>query len=346
MRRFLLIILMLFAFSSRVYAQELTVPTVPERAEKFMPSNGDNFAEGLLEVLRDVLMYIRPDIREAAAVCFKIIALMMLVSLLSATRGSAPNSVNLASSVGVALILLESSNSLINLAIETITQISEYGKLLLPVMTAALAGQGGVSTSATLYTGTALFDAILTAIIGKILKPMIFLFLFLAIASSAIGDDRLLKLRDTIKWFMTWSLKTILYIYTGYIGITGVVSGSTDAAALKAAKLTISSVVPIVGGILSDASEAVLVGAGTVKNAAGIYGLFAIIALWIEPFMLIGIHYLFLKAAVSVCAVFSSKSSISLIQDFTTAMGLLLAMTGSICLMLLISLVCFFRGVG
>ena len=213
-------------------------------------------------------------------------------------------------------------------------------------MTAALAGQGGVSTSATLYTGTALFDAILTAIIGKILKPMIFLFLFLAIASSAIGDDRLLKLRDTIKWFMTWSLKTILYIYTGYIGITGVVSGSTDAAALKAAKLTISSVVPIVGGILSDASEAVLVSVGIAKNAAGIYGIFAILSIFLRPFLKLGTHYLMLKATSSICSLFGSKNICNLINDFSTAMGLILAMAGTVCVFLLIATICFMKGAG
>ncbi len=341
-----MILLVILAFVIPVHAHDLTAPTVPPSAEKFMPSNQESFAEGLLEILRDALMYIRPDLKEATSVCLKIVAIVMLVSLLRTFPGSSERTVNLVVSLGISLILLESSNSLINLASVTITEISEYGKLLLPVMTAAMAGQGGISTSASLYTATALFDALLTAIIGKLLRPLIFLFLFLAVASSAIGEEKLHKLRDTIKWVMTWMLKTILYIYTGYIGITGVVSGTTDAAALKAAKLTISGIVPIVGGILSDASEAVLVSAGAVKNAAGIYGLFAVIAMWIGPFMQIGVHYLLLKATASICSVFASKQCTSLIQDFSSAMGLLLAMTGAICLMLLISLVCFLRGVG
>ena len=141
-------------------------------------------------------------------------------------------------------------------------------------------------------------------------------------------------------------LKTILYIYTAFIGISGVVSGTTDAAALKAAKLTISSVVPVVGGILSDASDAVLVSATTVKNAAGIYGMFAVLSIWIGPFLRTGAHYLLLKVTGAVCASFANKASTELIEDFTTAQGLLLAMTGANCLLLLISLVCFLRSVG
>ena len=329
-----------------VQAQELTAPTVPKHAEKFMPPQQESFMDGFLEVLRDALLSIRPDLKEAAAVCLSIVSVVIGISLLRSFPDCSEQTATLAGSIGIAVLLLKSSGSLINLAAATVTEVSEYGKLLLPVMTAAMAAQGGVSTSAAIYAATAFFDALLTAVIGKVLTPLIYIFLLLSVAGSAIGQDTIKKLRDTIKWVVTWSLKTILYIYTGFIGITGAVSGTTDAVALKAAKLTISSVVPVIGGILSDASEAVLVGAGTVKNAAGIYGFFAIIAIWISPFLQIGVHYLLLKATGAVCTVFAGKEHTGLIQDFSSAMGLLLAMIGTICLMLLISLVCYLKGVG
>jgi hypothetical protein len=125
----------------------------------------------------------------------------------------------------------------------------------------------------------------------------------------------------------------------------GMGGGSADAAALKAAKLTISGAVPVVGGILSDASEAVLVSTPLVKNTAGIYGILAILALCMGPFLKIGAHYLMLKLTHAVTATIGSKELNSLIGGFSTAMGLLLAMTGSVCLLLLISTVCFMKGI-
>ena len=145
---------------------------------------------------------------------------------------------------------------------------------------------------------------------------------------------------------MLTKAKIILTIFTTYISITGVVSGSTDAAALKATKVTISSVVPVVGGILSDASEAVLVTAGLMKNAAGVYGMIAVLALFLNPFLRIGLQYLLLKATAALGGIFSVKEMSGLAEDFGTAMGLLLAMTGSVCLLLLISLFCFMKGMG
>jgi stage III sporulation protein AE len=138
----------------------------------------------------------------------------------------------------------------------------------------------------------------------------------------------------------------VLYIFTGYMSITGVISGTADAAAVKAAKLTISGVVPVVGGILSDASETVILSAGIMKNAVGIYGLLAVAAMWITPFLTIGAQFLMLKLTAAVCGVFGVKEASDLIADFSAAMGLVLAMTGAVCFFLLVSIVCFMKGMG
>lgn len=344
MRNLLLFILAASLFVVPVSALDITAPAVPDSGEKYMPRDTDNLLEGIGEVLRTAIMNLRPDLREAARVCLCIAAAVMTISILRTIPGLPQKTADYSCTLAVAGLLLNSANSMINLASETISQISEYGRLLLPVMTTALAAQGGVSTSTALYAVTAIFDSLLSTLISKFLTPLIYVFLALAIANSAVGGDMLKKLRDMVKGFLTWALKTLLYIFTGFISITGVVSGSTDAAALKAAKLTISGVVPVVGGILSDASEAVLVGAGTIKNAAGLYGMFAVLALWIEPFMKIGIHYLLLKATGSACEVFGGKQTTDLIGDFSSSMGLLLGMTGAVCLMLMISVICFMKG--
>lgn len=345
MRRIGLFILLLALISIPVRAVDLTAPTVPSFAEDFMVADPENLSEGIRQVMKEALGHIRPDMKEASGICLGIIGAVMVISLLRTVAGDGNRSVDLAGTVAVSAMFLSAAGALINLGAETVTQISEYGKLLLPVMSAALAAQGGISSSTALYTATAVFDAILSNLISRILLPLLYLYLALATANSAVGEDLLKRLRDGVKWLMTWLLKTILYVFTGFISITGVVSGPTDAAALKAAKLTISGFVPVVGGILSDASEAVLVSAGTVKNAVGLYGLFAVLAIWMGPFLRIGAHYLLLRFTGAVCSVFGSKRITDLIQDFATAMGFLLAMTGSVCLMLLISTVCFMRGV-
>lgn len=346
MRKLILCLAVLITLSIHARAVEMTAPEVPSEGAAFMPDQTQHFGDAVMEILEDAVCYFMPDLREAAVSCGGVLAVVLALSLVTFFPGHRQGITELVGTIMTGTLLLRPANALIRLGVDTVTQLSEYGKLLLPVMAGALAAQGGVTSAAALYTGTAVFDAVLSGLISNVLVYGIYLFLALALGCGALEDPMLKKLRSGVKWAAAWCLKTILYVYTGYISITGVISGTTDAGALKAAKLTISGLVPVVGGILSDASEAVLVGAGTVKNAAGIYGMLAVIAVWIGPFLRIGAHYLVLKALGAVCEVFGIKAITELIGDFSTAMGLLLAMTGAVCLMLLISTICFMKGVG
>jgi len=345
MKRMIILIFLLLQLTIPVYALQIEAPPVPENGSQFMPEDTTSFADGLLQVLDKTLRRLHPDLTEAVGVGVRVFTAGLLFSVLKTAPKNGKRAAELAGVTGTAVILLGSSNALVHLAAETVRELSDYGKLLFPVMTAAMAAQGGVTTSAALYAGTTMLDSLLSSLLSGILVPAVYLFLAMAIIFAATGEEMLKRIRDLIRSAVGWCLRTILTVFTTYMSITGVVSGTTDAAALKAAKVTISSVVPVVGGILSDASEAVLVSAGMMKNAAGIYGILAVLAVFLTPFLRIGIHYLVLKVTAALCGILGSGGITGLTEDFSAAMGLLLAMTGSVCLLLLISTVCFMKGV-
>ena len=329
-----------------LYLTEFTAPAVPRSGAALMPENTDSFGDALLDLLGNTVSMLQPELVEAARICMSILAVVMLICIVKLFPKAGEKTSDFVASIGISALLLQKSNSLVHMSAQTIQEISQYGKLLLPVMTSAMAAQGGITTSTALYVGTALFDTFLCSILTRLLIPAVFIFLALTVANAALGEDLLKKMADFVKWLSVWILKIILYVFTGYMSITGVISGTTDAQVLKAAKLTISGMVPVVGGILSDASEAVLVGAGVVRNAAGIYGILAVLSIFAGPFLKIGCHYLLIKVTGAICGVFGVKGCTELISNFSTAMGLMLAMTGSICLLQMISTVCFLRGVG
>lgn len=345
MKKLILMIFIILVTAAPVQAAEIEPPQVPDVGEKYMPEDTESFSEGLWYIIKTAINAVNPSVIEAAGICLSLIGVVLLVSVLHNYSQNAQKVISLAGTVSVGVILLNPSGSLINLAVETVTELSQYGKLLLPVMTAALAAQGGVTSSAAMYTGTALFCSILTTLISKLIVPLIYIYLCLSVANTATGEEVLKSIKDFIKWLITWSMKTILYVFSGYMGITKIVSGSVDASTLRATKLTISGMIPVVGKLISDASETILVSAGIVKNTVGIYGLLAILSVIIGPFLKIGIQYLLLKLTGSVCTVFGSKQPVVLIQDFAKAMAMLLGMIGIIGLMLMISTVCFMKGV-
>lgn len=344
MKKILLILLLVSVMAVPVSAAEIEAPQVPDYAGELMPQDAKNFGEGLWYVVVTAVQQLRPELAQCGKICLQLIAAVMIMALIRGYEGKSKGIVDLVGVIAVSCMLLEPTGVLIHLGAETVEQISTYGKLLLPVMTAALAAQGGSTTSATLYTATALFDAVLSAAISGILIPMVYIFLCICVANAAFGEELLVRIQKFIQWLITWCLKTILYIFTGYISITGVITGTTDQAALKATKLTISGVVPVVGGILSDASEAILVSAGLIKNAAGVYGMLALLAIAVGPFLQIGVQYILLKMTSGICGIIGGGKISGLIDGFCTAMGFLLAMTGVVCVVQLVSTVCFMKG--
>lgn len=346
MKKLFMALLLVFALAVPASATEITAPEPPESAEEYLPEDRVSFSEGLWYVISMAMRELTPDISSCIHVCASLLGTALILSLLKTYEGKSKAVVDLAGVIAVACVLMDSTHSLIRIADETVTQLSEYGKLLIPVMTAALAAQGGSGSAAALYTATAFFDAVLSSSVTAILVPGIYVFLTVAIVNAAVGDALMKKMKDFVKWLLSWGLKIILYAFTGYVSITGVVSGTADQTALKAAKVTLGGMIPVVGGIISDASETILVGASLVKSSVGVYGLLVLIAIVVVPFLKIGLQYLLLKLTAAVCGIFCDKNITSLMEDFSGAMGLMLAMTGTVCLLFMISVVCFLRGMG
>ena len=346
MMKILLVIFLVLTLAIPASALEITPPAVPENGLAQMPEHTDSFGTALMELMQNGADLMPRELEQALQVSWDMVAAVLLFSLLMTVTGQADGVISIAAVVTISTVLFRPAEAMMEYASEAVLDICAYGKLLCPVMTTALAAQGGITASAALYTGTTVFITCLSMLVSRVFVPMVYLYMILSISHSALGEECMKKFADVVKNTLSWLLKTMLLVFTTYMSVTGVVSGTTDAAALKAAKVTISSVVPVVGGILSDASESVLVSIGVMKNAAGIYGIVAVLAVFVGPFVKVGIQYLLLKGTAALCSLFGNKSITALIDSFSTAMGLLLAMVGSGCLLVLISTVCFMKGCG
>lgn len=346
MTKALMSLFIILSLAIPVKAQELTPPEVSKSGQIFMPEETESFGSGLLELIQNGIRFFSSDLQEALHVNFGILAVTLMLSVFSVLTERIHPALSMAGAITIASMLFRNASGMIGYAVNILQEICEYGKLLCPVMTTALAAQGGIAVSAALYTGTMFFIALLSNLVSKILVPMVYLYLVFSVANAALENDLLKNIAQIIKKLVNWLLKTVLIVFTTYMSVTGVVSGTTDAAALKTAKLTISSVVPVVGSILSDASESVLISMGLIKNAAGIYGILAVLAIFAGPFIKVGVQYLILKGSALTCSVFRKSQISDLVDDFSAAIGILLAMVATGCTMILISTVCFLKGIG
>ena len=174
-------------------------------------------------------------------------------------------------------------------------------------------------------------------LIDRLLLPLVYLYIGVLTASACLPENRLGAIAEALKKLVTWILTTALLVFTIYLSIVRIISGSADSATVKVAKAAISGVVPVVGGIIADASETVLAGAGMLKNTIGVFGMLAILAACAYPFLQLGVQYLLYKLTAYLASVVGAPGLCKLIDGLGGAFGLILGMTGGCALLLLIS---------
>ena len=185
----------------------------------------------------------------------------------------------------------------------------------------------------------ALFSNLLIDLISGLLVPLLYGYIAACVAQAALGREELKRMADLLKWTVTTVLTIVTTAFVAYLTASGVVAGTADAAAVKAAKFAISGAVPVVGGILSDAAETVLASAGVLRGTVGVFGMVTILGICLLPLLRLAVHYLTYKLVAALACALGSGPACTLVDRLSSAFGLVLGMTGACCLLLLIALV-------
>ncbi|MBE6933094.1 MAG: stage III sporulation protein AE [Ruminococcaceae bacterium] len=349
MRKIILCLLSVMMLSCAVHAS--TVSASEDELRQALPSDagalldsappGSGFEDGIRSILENALPLLDDALHKAMKSSAIMLSALVLCAMAGAGEGS--DAALIAGVLSITAVGMLEMNALASSGKEALLEMQSFADLLLPAMAAATAASGGITASTAIYAGTALFTDILMRSMTYLLLPLLNIYVAISGAKAICGNEMLSRLADLVKWVFRSGIKTILFVFTAYLTITGLISGAADATVLKAAKLTISGVVPVVGSMISDASETVIIGAATVKNAVGVFGMLAVIAICIGPFLTIAGQYLLVKLTAAAGSALGPKPLLGLVDAISESLGFLLAMTGAAALMLLIACVCYLK---
>ena len=151
-------------------------------------------------------------------------------------------------------------------------------------------------------------------------------------------QSRLSLLSKGIGKLLSWGLSAILIVFTAFLSVSNLLAGSADRLAVKVGKTVISGAVPVVGGILSDATEAVAAAALTLRGTLGVLGVFSVLALCLVPLLRMAVQYLFYQLAAFFSGMVGSQALSKFLEQPSSAFSLMLAMTAGGAFLLLVSL--------
>jgi stage III sporulation protein AE len=294
---------------------------------------------GIQKLLKNVSDNIGDVFKSAIRSAVVILLIAVLCSVVSSAFENASKYTILAGVLAISVVSVSNVNAFIGLGGKTLDDMNTFSKMLLPTLTGAAAASGAITSAAAKYAATALFMDVLMTVAKNVILPIVYAYTATSIAEAALGGEGLSGASNLLKWLAKTIMTIAILLFIAYLSLTGVISGSVDAATTKALKSTISTVLPVVGSIIADASETVLAGASILRNAVGIFGLLAVVGTCLLPFLRLGAHYLLYKAAAGLSAAIADGRITKLVTSMSTAFGMMMGLVGATAMMLFISII-------
>lgn len=236
-----------------------------------------------------------------------------------------------------ASVLTGSMDSLIRQTMEAIYRLSDYSKAALPVVFTAAAASGAAASAASRYAAVTLALDVLMSTAQRCILPLINSYIALTLAGALFPNSMLKAASRFVRWAAGILLTGTSIVFSAYIGLTGAISGAVNAAAVKATKTLISTALPVVGGMISDVSGMVLSAAGIVRTCAGAFGLIAVCAICLGPFVLLTAKMLLFKAVSTLAEAVPCGRLPALFSGVADAAAMLMGLLGSCSIMLFLS---------
>ena len=101
-------------------ALEIEAPQIPSEYSGRMPSDTEDLAGGLLEIISDTIQTLRPDLHEAVRISVGILAAVLVVSVVQTFSASAQPMTETTGVIVIAMLLLSGTGAMIRLAVATV----------------------------------------------------------------------------------------------------------------------------------------------------------------------------------------------------------------------------------
>ncbi len=343
---FLISVLLITPCHAEAYDDSSLHNALPDYADGIAGEVGGDTQAGLDRVTETFTNELSSGFNGAVTRALSIIAIAVICAVLTAFDDKTPEYVSLGGCAAIALISIADVNSFASAGTGAINALSVFSKALLPAMCAASAACGTIGAATVKYAASVLFMDAFVTVSQSVILPLIYAYLAAAVAAAAFKNARLSDIAGLIKKLCIFSMTAVALIFTIYISISSIVASGGDAVASKVAKTAISTALPVVGGIISDAASTVVAGAEAIRNGVGVFGMLALLAVCAAPFALLALNYLTYKLTSAAVRTFGCDRMSELTSSIGSAIGMMLGLAGSCAIILFVSMTISIKAVG
>ncbi|NLY85923.1 MAG: stage III sporulation protein AE [Tissierellia bacterium] len=217
----------------------------------------------------------------------KILVITMISSILTNLQSTFENSsvaelANYISYCLIGILVITSFNQVMDLARAAVDKMVGFMQAILPVLLTLLTAASGPNTRILFHPMILVIVNFIGILIKNIILPLIFFSFIISIISNISNRLEFSKLSELGRQAIAVTISAALTLFIGIITIYGL-GTKIDGLTIRTAKFAVDKFIPIVGGFLSDAVEAVVGYSAILKNGIGFIGLIILLLICMVP---------------------------------------------------------------
>ncbi len=330
---------------------------IPPSAKELLPDSGDSISDMVKSFtpkafLAQAVQMVKKNLAAPLRLLTSLIGVIILCAVLGSFNTSFGQSgivpiFNVVICVFISSIIIDPVVECIVDATAAIREFSLFILTFVPVFAGVVTAAGQPMTGAAYNLFVFWMCQITSQLITGTFVPLLCAYLALSLISVVCPRMRLAEAVGGIKTFVTWCLTLILTVFVGLLTIQSVVASGGDSIAVKTTKFFIGSLVPVVGGALSDMFMAAQGCIQLVKGTVGAFGV-VITALTFLPILLrTVIWYVSINIGGIISNLFGVEEITKLLKAISSTLGILMAVLLYYALLVIISttiLIVAFKG--
>lgn len=238
----------------------------------------------------------------------------------------------------IVTILLKNFSDIIIEIKSSMSDLLAFSNTLIPLLSTLLIASGHISTSSMLEPLLMLAVTFSCNFIQKVVIPIVLISTAINIVSNLSDQIQLKKFSCFLKKGSIWILTCTLSLIISMASLESNLTCNVDGVTKKASKTIISSAVPVVGNILSNAIETITGYGNIIKNATGICGIVVILAICLKPILKLATYTIFYAMAEAFVEPIADKSIVKVFEIMKDSFKILLGVMFATSMMSIIGL--------
>jgi len=195
----------------------------------------------------------------------------------------------------------------------------------IPLMGALYAMGGNVASAVAASGGLSLFLGIMENLVSRSILPFCGICMALALVHAVDANLRTGSLLTTLKKNYTTALSFLMMLLLAMLGAQTTLAARSDTLAMRSAKFAAGTLIPVVGGSVSELLRTVSASVGFLRGTVGICGILLLLLTLLPTLVELLLLRFTWQLAASLADVLGCDGEKKLLEEFASLLGFLVA---------------------